>query len=151
MYTIYVVKFFISFNKIFLQYFSFYQEDFPVKINLENLDIKYKKQTHDAFLSSVTELPHRAAGTKKPPFSSLNDGGIWAGLRTGKAVGIGTAAPGPKRTEKPRFFHEMTGRIVWNAQRLKLKLLQGERPPSLPQRVFSKRTGDSDIFRAIQL
>ena len=46
MYTIYVVKFSISFNKIFLQYFFFYQEVFPVKINLENFDIKYKQQTY---------------------------------------------------------------------------------------------------------
>lgn len=104
MYIIYVVKFSTSFNKGFLQCFSFYQENFPVKINLEILDIKYKKQPHNASRSLSPEHSCRAAGTKKPPISSLIGGCVWADFRTGKAAGIGTAAPGPKRAEKTAFF-----------------------------------------------
>ena len=35
----------------------------------------------------------------------------------------GAARPGPKRAAKPRFFHETSGRMVWNAQHFKLKMV----------------------------
>ena len=63
MYIIYVVNLSISFNKGFLQYFSFYQCTFPVKINLEILNINYKKQPYEALLPAP-KPPRRAAATK---------------------------------------------------------------------------------------
>ena len=41
----------------------------------------------------------------------------------GETRGGGTAPPGPKWAEKPRFFRETTGRMVWNAKHFKLKML----------------------------
>ena len=41
----------------------------------------------------------------------------------GETQGGGTAPPGQKRAENPRFFRETTGRMVGNAQRFKLTLL----------------------------
>ena len=41
----------------------------------------------------------------------------------GKMRGGGTAPPDPKWAEKPRFFRETTGRMVWNAKRFKRKML----------------------------
>ena len=45
-------------------------------------------------------------------------------IEKGKMRGGGTAPPGPNRAERPRFFRETTGRMVWNAKRSKPEMLE---------------------------
>ena len=57
-----------------------------------------------------------------------------------RQAGGGTAPPGPKWAEKPRFFRETTGRMVWNGKHSKMKIVWRKKPDIRKKRtVFTVR------------